>query len=278
MILPNFLIVGAQKCGTTTLYDILNMHPQANMSKIKEINYFTSQKKFKRGLEHYSSFFNKPKVIHRITGESSPGYMCYPGVAERIKKDLGQIKIVIILRDPIKRAFSQYWDNRRHLNENLEEIKVVKLYLNENYTPGKKGYFSRGVYFKYIKQYENIFGKKNLHIIILEDLISNQTGELKRLYRFLGIDVNLGLQDLPQASNSAMIWENPFYSFFLNNPKYNLLVPKRLRLFLFWGSKKKHKYELPDMLLLNELKSFYRPWNRELETYLDKKLDKWINQ
>jgi len=90
-ILPNFLIVGAQKCGTTTLYDILNEHPEANMSSVKEINFFSFDNKLSKGLEYYSSYFKKPTKKHKITGEASPGYMNYPGVAEKISNNLGKV-------------------------------------------------------------------------------------------------------------------------------------------------------------------------------------------
>ena len=108
MELPDFLIVGAQKCGTTTLYDILNNHPEVNMSKIKEVNYFTMLKDHNKGLEYYSNFFNKKTTKHRITGEASPGYMSHLHIQKLIKDNLGEVKIVMILRNPIKRAYSQY--------------------------------------------------------------------------------------------------------------------------------------------------------------------------
>ena len=76
MTLPNFLIVGAQKCGTTSLHDILSEHPQANMSNLKEINFFYSEDKYAKGLEHYKSYFKKLDSKHRVTGESSSGYIC----------------------------------------------------------------------------------------------------------------------------------------------------------------------------------------------------------
>lgn len=87
--LPNFLIVGAQKCGTTSLHEILAAHSEAGMSKVKEINFFTNPEKHKKGLQYYSSFFEDTKG--KIIGESSPGYICYPGVADLIKEELGQV-------------------------------------------------------------------------------------------------------------------------------------------------------------------------------------------
>lgn len=276
MTLPNFLIVGAQKAGTTSLHDILSQHPQVNMSRVKEINFFTYAKNYKKGLDFYSKFFLPLEDRQKVTGEASPGYMCFPNVANLIKKELGDIKIVMILRDPIKRAFSQYWDNRRHLSETLTEDQIVNRFLSENYYPGTKGYFSRGVYIKYIREYLNIFGRDNLHIMILEDLIHSPEPELINLYHFLEIDKNLGLRTLPKASNSSTIWHNPFYSFLLKNPHYTSYLPVKLRRFFFWGKETEFRYNLPSELLIQKVKNFYKPWNENLEAFLDRKLTHWI--
>ena len=82
-----FLIVGAQRSGTTSLHDILDAHPETNMSAVKEINYFINPDKYVKGLSHYLTYFTNDQA--KAIGESSPGYICFPGVAEQIRKDLG---------------------------------------------------------------------------------------------------------------------------------------------------------------------------------------------
>ena len=274
-VLPSFIIVGAQKCGTTTLYDILKMHPEVNMSRIKEINYFTSEDKMKKGLKHYSSYFKKPKVNHKITGEASPGYMNNLEIPEMIKNNIGEIKIVMILRDPIKRAFSQYWDNRRHLSEILNESEIVAKYLTDEYNSKSRGYFSRGVYSKYIEEYLKYFKRSNIHIMIFEELIDNPNKELKKLYNFLTIDDSDKFLNLNKFSNSSMIWDNRFYKFLLQNPKYNKYINKHFRRFFFFGKKCKYKYPLPSDINLKILQEFYKPWNLKLELLLEKKITDW---
>jgi hypothetical protein len=276
VVLPNFLIVGAQKAGTTSLHDILSQHPQAYMSEVKEINYFTNEQKYKKGLVYYSSFFKKILPQHIVVGESSPGYMCYPQVAERIRKELGDIKIVMILRDPIRRAFSQYWDNRRHLSETFTEYEIVSNFLEIDYQPGRRGYFSRGVYIRYIEKFQEFFSKENVHILLLEELVMDQSRELRRLYNFLGIDETMGLQTLPPPSNSSNVWLNPFYSFFFQNPVYTKYLPSKVRRLLFFGEIKPYRYQLPSDDILMRLKSFYKPWNEKLSNELKLNIDKWI--
>jgi len=275
MILPNFIIVGAQKSGTTTLYDVLNNHPEVNMSLIKEVNYFTSNKKMSKGLEYYSKSFRAPEKTEKVTGEASPGYMCYPGVAKQIKKDLGDIKIVMILRDPIQRAFSQYWDNRRHLSEYMTENEIVDKYLFSEYIPGQRGYFSRGTYINYIKEYVQNFEVNQIHIIILEELIRDPEMHLKSLFEFLKISTSKKHLKLNKASNSSMIWKNPIYLLFLRHPRLIFLLPKYVRKFLFFGKKSTYKYNLPSLKITKTLQNFYAPFVKELEGFLGREMKYW---
>jgi hypothetical protein len=275
MILPNFLVVGAQKCGSTSLHDILSEHPQTNMSKEKEINFFIYENRYNKGLEYYSSFFDQPYSNTRVTGESSPGYICAPGVHKLIHQNLGDIKIVIILRDPIKRAFSQYWHNRRDFNEYMTESEIVENYLETDYSPTRKGYFSRGIYYRDVKKYIELFGENNVHIIILERLIKNQTSGLHGLYDFLGIDKDKGYQTLPKTSNPNAVWNNPFYNYLFNHHSITKYLPLKARGLFFFGKRDKFKYDLPAQPIIDKLKEFYKPWNKKLEQLISINLDVW---
>jgi len=269
-VLPNFLIVGAQKCGTTSLHDILDAHPETKMSAVKEINYFINPERYAQGLSHYSTYFtnNQAKAI----GESSPGYICHPGVAERIRRDLGQIKIIIILRNPINRAFSQYWDNRRHLSEWLTEKEIIDQYLESTYMPGRKGYFSRGVYAPQVEKYFTLFGRDSVKVVFLEEMVKNQSETLKSIYDFLGLSKDKGLEKLPSASNSSMVWSNPIYKLFRNRPSLNRFLPKHARRILFFGNQSKFRYELPNEELITRIKAFYHPHNEHLASLLGRPL------
>ena len=271
MTLPNFLIVGAKKCGTTSLHEILKKHPQANMSAVKEINFFTMEKSYRKGLAYYSGFWVEEKEA-RAVGESSPGYICYPGVPELIKKDLGAIKVLIMLRNPIKRAYSQYWVNRRSLSERLTPEDIIDNYLEDKYDPTRKGYFSRGVYVHQIQKYFTLFGRDHVKVVFLEDLVKKTKGTLRSIYNFLNLDEDLGCQELPKASNSSQIYQNPFYKFAFEHPYYSAWIPKRLRRFFFFGRKVDFKYPMPDQKKMNQLKEFYKPYDRKLERVLGREL------
>jgi len=275
MKLPNFLIVEAQKCGTTSLYEILTAHPEVGMSIIKKINYFTFEKKYKKGLNYYETYFNDIDNDKLVIGEASPGYICTPGVPERIKSDLDKIKIVIILRDPIKRAYSQYWDNRRHLNEHLSEEEIVDKYLEVNYSQGRRGYFSRGVYAPQVKKYFDLFGRENVCVMILEKLVKNQTDQLHELYEFLGINKLKGLQSLPKPVNSSVVWKNPIYQLFFKHHSWAKFLPKRGKRLIFVGDVEKYNYSIPSGKILEKLKNFYEPHNNQLSNLINRPLNEW---
>lgn len=275
MVLPNFLIVGAQKCGTTSLHDLLAIHPEANMSWQKEVNFFINRKKYEKGLGHYSTFWHNNTPKTRVIGEASPGYLVYPGVAEKIYQDLGAVKIVIILRDPIRRALSQYWDNRRHLSEHLSFEQAIDHYLSDDYDPTSKGYFSRGIYIKYIEVYWKFFGKQMVHIMTLENLIADPRSALKGLYDFLGISTEPEYLVLNKSSNSSRIWENGPYKFLLKYPQYTKYLPVKMRRIFFFGSQRKYRYEIPADETLNRLKDFYGPWNQRLSEATSLDINSW---
>lgn len=274
-MLPNFLIVGAQKCGTTTLHSVLDNHPRIAMSRVKELNFFSFENNYQRGLKYYAKHFDGVVGEADIVGESSPGYLCYPGVPERIYKDLGNIKILILVRDPIKRAASQYWDNRRHLNETLSFDQCIENYLTEDYVPGERGYFSRGVYFKYIKRYIDLFGSKNVKVVVFEKLIKRTEESLSSIYEFLGIEDYYDFLTIPKVENSSSIYENPIYSYFLSNPGKVKYLPRVFKKYTFFGKKVLFKYPQPSQRALDSLKDFYNPWNLKLQEFLGEPIDEW---
>ena len=106
--LPNLLVIGAGKCGTTSLHYYLGLHPQISMSYVKELNFFVKEHKWRRGVKWYQSNFSGSA---RIYGETSPAYTNYPvfsGVPERIYSTLPLAKLIYLVRDPLKRIFSHY--------------------------------------------------------------------------------------------------------------------------------------------------------------------------
>lgn len=107
-ILPDFIIIGAMKAGTTTLYEMLSRHPQIGMSREKETDFFVQGRGWARGLPWYQAQFTPGRQVY---GEASPNYTkreAFPGVPERVHAMLPAVKLIFIARDPVARAVSQY--------------------------------------------------------------------------------------------------------------------------------------------------------------------------
>lgn len=179
--LPNLIVIGAQKCATTSLHYYLNLHPQISMSKEKELNFFIRERNWKRGIEWYRSHFNGKG---KVRGESSPNYTMYPifnGVSERIHSVLPETKLIYILRDPIDRIVSNYVQAYVNRKEN-RRISQALSDLESNH------YIWRSKYFMQLRQYLNYFPSSNILIITLEDLFKYRKSTMKDVFRFLKID------------------------------------------------------------------------------------------
>ena len=273
-MLPNFLIIGSQKAGTTSLYHILKQHPQIFMPETKEVNFFFKDDEFARGPEHYATHF-ADAASQPALGEASPGYICHPEVPARIHALLPNAKLILTVRNPIKRAISQYWDNRRHLNEPLTFAQALDAYLNDDYQPNQIGYFSRGAYMRYIRRYLEYFPRENLLVLPFEEMIATPEDFYRRIFAFLGVDENFVSEDFDEAFNPTEVWKNPFYQILLRRPRYQKKIPAKLRRLFYWGRKMPFSAPPIDEASHAKLVAFYKPWNDELREFLGKELADW---
>jgi hypothetical protein len=209
-ILPSFIIIGAQRCGTTSLYDYLSHHPQIIPSPVKELFYFDDY--YTRLIEWYKSFFptekereklEKDLVASVITGEASPSYFFHPYAAKRIKETLPDVKLILVLRDPIERAYSHYNHIKRlnreplsfeeALEKELERITpdVEKLARDENYKADQRrdySYLTRGYYAKQLKEWYKHFPKEQLLIIQSEEFYRETPKVYDEIVEYLGLN------------------------------------------------------------------------------------------
>jgi hypothetical protein len=193
---PNFFIVGAPKCGTTALFRFLENHPQVFLSDPKEVNFFSKKELEEQRLYYqdfkpkneneYLNLFKNVDTQQKIIGEASVSYLYYPEVAGRIHSFNPDSKIVILLRDPVARAWSHYLMDKR--------LGLVKKELMEIFQSGEaidrlnfQQYFLLGNYASQVEKYLDLFGKKNVKIFFTEELKSNRNNTIQKLYRFLGI-------------------------------------------------------------------------------------------
>ena len=129
---PNFFIIGAAKAGTTTLYDLIIQHPDIFLSSIKEPQFFCSEKLFSMGFEHYIDTHFKNSEGFSARGEATPHYLFYEKAARRISEIIPKSnqRFIVLLRDPVKRAYSHYWNM---VAEGLESYNFEDAIAEEEY-------------------------------------------------------------------------------------------------------------------------------------------------
>lgn len=245
--LPQFLIVGAAKAGTTSLYTYLAQHPQIIEAKVKEVQFFSVY--YNKGVMWYRSKFPTKYQINerKITGEASPYYLFHPHAPKRIYKLLPNIKLIVMLRDPVDRAISHYFHELREENEFLpmeeafrnekKRIKpeLIKMQADESYnseTYRCYSYKSRGIYVDQLIRYFSLFSKDKMLILKSEDLFSNPKGILKDVLAFLEVDAGI----LPNNLNPKNVGS---YCAKVSSPIYKDLVnyyaPHNERLYQLLG-------------------------------------------
>ena len=202
-VLPDFLIIGAQKSGTNSLYDLLTQHPHVERAITKELNYFNLH--FEKGIEWYRSQFALPRWKDErklITGEATPDYLFYPDAARRAAKVVPQAQLIVLLRNPVHRAYSHYHHQVRKGRETLgfeeaieaEEARLRgerdKMLEDEHYTSFNYrhfSYLSRGIYVDQLLRWSKFYSQEQMLVLKSEDLFERTLETLKLVLDFLGL-------------------------------------------------------------------------------------------
>jgi len=197
-MLPTFIIAGAAKAGTYTLWYYLKQHPQISMSEAKEPKYFCDPN-YEKGISFYESFFegcdNEPAI-----GEASVEYMADPDSPQRIKSLLPNVKLIFALRNPVERAWSHYWYRHLRGQEPRSFDEVV--------AGGKDEFPIRyGMYFRQIKIFSKHFPIDNICFVISERLENDIHGEFKRIFEFLKVDEDFKIKYYGKK-NQTYAWHN----------------------------------------------------------------------
>jgi Sulfotransferase domain len=201
---PDFLIIGTQKGGTTSLYKYLIKHPHIKWAKRKEIHFF--DRHYTKGVDWYQEQFpKKDKQSDFLTGEATPAYMFHPLAAERIGAAFPNVKLIVVLRNPVERAYSQYkMYARKGLEKRLfeqaikQERAMVAKESEKIIESGDEGYWSkdynnfsyvsRGMYLDQLKRCMRYFNKEQLLVISSEDLMNKTEETVNVVLRFLGLE------------------------------------------------------------------------------------------
>jgi hypothetical protein len=178
--LPNLIVIGAQKCGTTSLHNYLDAHPEVSMSHRKETNFFLESRNWDRGVDWYARHFDPAAPVR---GESSPDYTNLPlsaGTAARMHSVVPGVKLIYLVRNPVDRMTSQYLHRRAG---GLERRAPAEALLDP-----RELYLARSCYATQLKPFLDLFPRDQILVETHECLLRQRQAALRRIFEFLGVD------------------------------------------------------------------------------------------
>ena len=191
MTLPNFLVIGAMKAGTTSLYNYLRAHPQVFMPAEKAPRFFTAEHNWDRGVGWYEGFF-EPAEDAIARGEASVTYSAFPNFRDvpcRISQTLPDVRFVYLVREPVDRMISHLWMDVRQ--GDLERPASVAAVERDLLT--KPRFVNGSRYRLQVEQYLEFFPRDRLLLVKSEDLRSDREPTLRRVFEFLGVDPDVSV-------------------------------------------------------------------------------------
>ena len=201
--LPNFLIIGAMRSGTSTLARWLIEHPQVFLAPGKELHYF--DRHFDRGVNWYRSLFAGAGSESAV-GEATPNYVHEPAAIQRIAATIPEVRLILSLRNPVDRAYSHYWHNRSREKEPLSfeealDAEPVRTHSSE-VDRARFSYVSRGQYIDQINEVLRWFPRSSLHVVIAEEMQSEPSRSLTGIFSFLGVNERFQPESLQRKVNA----------------------------------------------------------------------------
>lgn len=288
---PDFVCVGAQKAGTTTLHDILKYHPDLYLPSEKEAHFFDQEELYAKGVNWWLDTYFSGYAEQQKMGVITPEYLFYEEVPERIYQHLGyNTKIIVILRNPVLRAYSHYLMSFRRGFEKAQFIDALaqeheRLDGADEKTKRNFSYVSRGLYTEQLKRYFSLFGRENVMVLFFEsDIVENIDRTVIDIQKFIGVQpMNL---EVNVKSNSASTYRFAFLNSLLRSNNVLKRIMKRLvksqsgRVFLAKvlnkvNRTKKNIQPLSQDLQRDVYQAYFLDEIAKLEELLDLSLDSW---
>lgn len=212
-MIPNFIIAGAEKSGTSSLAFLLSQHSDIFMPAQKELHFFENDQNFEKGISWYQEQF-QGQLSESAVGECTPLYMYDPRAAERIHSLLPDIKLLFILRNPADRAYSNYWHQVRGGKEYCSFATALRREAKRR----RKGirydfmysYTAKGLYCDLLERFTGRFGPDRLLIVTFEDYKNHTEHTLNRICQFLGVFPFKGPMEWETVKNKSIVPKFPF--------------------------------------------------------------------
>jgi hypothetical protein len=300
--MPNFLIIGAAKAGTTALYNYLKQHPQIYMSPNKEPHFFAFEgEKVNFGgtageqewlncgaitdIETYRRQFQSASKQIAI-GEASALYLYTPKAAERIRHYIPDAKLIAILRNPVDRAYSaflfQIRDELEPITDFAEALREEKTRIQKNWVPIYY-YQQMGFYSTQVKRYFDMFNRDQIRVYLYEEFTTNPMSILQDIFRFLGVDDTFA-PNMSVKHNVSGIPRNKALNTFLVKPHpiksiLKPFLPESLRRALIVSLKNRRNMDKPPPLppdLRKQLINVYREDILKLQDLIQQDLSMWL--
>ncbi|MFM7022713.1 MAG: sulfotransferase domain-containing protein [Flavobacteriales bacterium] len=292
---PQFIIAGAPKCGTTSLDYYLRQHPGIFMAP-KEIHYFGKDLKIKNQLNDfpiYLSFFKDGQG--KVKGEASVWYLYSASAAHEILDQIGKVKIIICLRNPVEMIYSLHMENLYNADETETDFEKA-LALESDRKSGQKIpasarftqcllYRENGLYSKRIKHYLDTFGVENIHFVLAEDLKSHPLEESNKVLNFLGASPLSSLSaemlntskayaslSVHRKFKTAKNWEKKLVRIFLPSKKWREKILHRI----YKANIQKGEKESMSDNLKTELKNFFSDDIQKTAQLIGRDLNHWL--
>lgn len=276
-MLPNFLVIGAEKAGTTWLYEKLRRHPEVYMPRVKELFYFSNDGSEGKTREWYEKHFEAAPAV----GEATPAYMYNEQAPRRIANMIPDVKLIACLRHPTDRIYSQYW-----MNQGLGEVDCT---FEEVVRERREKYVQHGLYGEQFDRYLSHFDRDQLLILISEEVFSDPSASLNKICSFLGVD-----DSFYQGQEWIMSRENPAAR------TRSKLVLDMMRAIATWmrhtegarqvldavkamgladlikdANRKPREYPQMDPGVRKELDEYYAPTVQRVEEIIGRRIDTW---
>ena len=292
---PNFFIIGAMKAATTSLYTYLKQHPDIFMTQVKEPMFFNnflqdknykiigSSKKKINTLKEYFTMFDSVKNEVAI-GEASPSYIYNQLSPKLIKQELGDVKIIVVLRNPTDRAYSNYLHTKRSDRENLSFLDAITIEserIQDNWSPIYH-YIEKGYYCRQIQRYYNVFPKENIKVLLFEDVIKKTESTLKEIFEFLSVNIDVHIDFSKKQNVSGK--PKGVLGFILRKMRYYNLMPKfaisdylpKMLVNIIFKSVYSESKKLDNDVRKEITNKYYKEEIKNLEKLIDRDLSSWL--